>query len=180
MIIDQPFNLVDTIGKLEAELSDYRVAYSRALNLYIKIKEFLEGKSNEFEVTDISISYNTLYASIHLTEEGIFNSIDDIVKNVSTILGEEPNITDNQYAKGKYIIWPAKYNEELRASFSITLYGNSKCKLIVTETRTKVVNEYRVECGELNSIKAITHVQNDNAIGSDNGRLGSGEDLLNQ
>lgn len=180
MIIKQPFDFALTLKKLDLYLGDYRTHYLRAIKLYQLLDEILSVKSSEFEIGDIRLAYNTLYVNIHLSELGIFNSVEDIIEKISKVLMAEPSITDNQYAKGKSIRWPSKHTPPARASLEITVFGNSKCKLIVTATETKTVNTYRVECGELNEVKAITYVENDNAVGSDNGRLGSGENLLDQ
>ena len=181
MIIDQPFNLNNTLKKLAIELEDYRTSYLRAINLYSSLQEILSIQSSEFTIGDIRLTYNTLYVYIHLSETGIFNSVEGIIEKISKVLQFDPEITDNQYAKGKTVNWSAVYKDSLvTAGLYMIVFGNSKCKLVVTETETKIVNKYRVECGELNEVKAITYVENDNAVGSDNGRLGSGKDLLDQ
>ena len=178
MIIDQPFNYDKTLMKLTLELENYLNAHLRAIVLYYSLKDIFQIESSEFRVGDFIVTYNSLHANIHLTETGIFNSIEELVEKISKSLEREPEISDNQYSKGKNLNWPAIYGTSARAGLYITVYGNSKCKLVVTKTETRTTNEYRVECGELQEIKAITHVQNDNAVGSDNGRLGRGKNLF--
>jgi hypothetical protein len=171
MIIDQPFSYSKTIAKLAAEAIDYQQAHARSLELFVHLHDIIKqhSKSEEFEFLDTNISYNTLYLNVKLTERGIFNSVEQLVSDLTKLLGSEPTIRDNTYAKGKSIEWGACYSEPLRAGLYIVLHGNSKCQLIVTETEMIERNTYRVDCGEIQTIKELTYVPSLNAIGSDNG-----------
>lgn len=165
--LDQPFNRHESLAKLQKEIAEYEIAYKMAFSLYEEIKDLLQS-TDEFTIDDVSLSYRSLNVQIKLTEKGIFESVSFLLENLEKIFKKPPVITDNRWAKGKTITF-SPIDWEKTASLYITLYGNSKCKLVVTGTETQIVNRYRVECDELQEIKGITHVSSLNAISSDNG-----------
>ncbi len=167
MIIDQPFNRNESLAKLHNVIAEYEKAYTQAFTLYEQVQDLLQP-TDEFTIVDISLSYKSLNVSIQLTEKGIFESVGFLLENLEKILGKSPTISDNRWVKGKSISFsPLDWDSD--TGLSITLYGNSKCKLVITETETQIVNKYQVECGELQEIKGITHVSSLNSFGSDNG-----------
>jgi len=163
MIFNEPVKYANALRDWNVKVDEDRKTFLDSLNLWLEIRDIFLGKLDPREVTigDISID-QTLSVNLHLTEEGNFSSIEDLVRQFENIYENEAYISDASWVKGKHIYF-SSYMQG-RKDFSVTLHGNSKCKLIKTGDKTQSYPEYRVECGELQPVKEITYVSSNNSF----------------
>lgn len=173
---DSPLKQLETLDK---EMKRYREGHFKSLLLWDEVVKELVASTidtKEVVIDYVAIYEDSLSLGMKLTEEGNFSSLEEFVKAFEELYSIEAQITDDEWSKGKTIY----FCRSGEFSFFVILHGNSKCQLIVEseETVTKVVKKYRVDCGEMQPLKGIPYVTDDNTLDAPIGRLGSGENLL--
>jgi hypothetical protein len=179
MIISPEDSSLKQLSLLDREMKKYREGHFRSLLLWDEVVKKLVDSTidkREVEIDYIAVYENALTLGMKLTEDGNFSSIEEFVKAFEELYSIEAQITDAEWSKGKTIYFPRPGE----ASLYINLHGNSKCQLIVESevTVTNVVKKYRVDCSEIQTVKGIPYVTDDNTLDAPLGGLGSGENLL--